>query len=54
MITVAPIPHPVDLSDTPAEFRFPAPALGQHTDEILLELGYSASAIARLRADKVV
>lgn len=31
-----------------------APLLGQHTDEILAELGYSAKRIAELHADKVV
>jgi crotonobetainyl-CoA:carnitine CoA-transferase CaiB-like acyl-CoA transferase len=32
----------------------PPPALGQHTDAILAELGYDAPAIAALRANKVV
>lgn len=31
----------------------PAPALGEHTDEVLAELGYSASAIKALRADGI-
>ena len=30
------------------------PALGQHTDAILTELGYDATAIAKLRAEGVV
>jgi crotonobetainyl-CoA:carnitine CoA-transferase CaiB-like acyl-CoA transferase len=42
------------LSATPGEIRTPAPALGQHNDEILGGLGYSASAIADLRKRKVV
>ena len=46
--------HPVDLSETPAGvFRSP-PRLGQHTDEILHELGYDAGSIKALRADGVV
>jgi crotonobetainyl-CoA:carnitine CoA-transferase CaiB-like acyl-CoA transferase len=47
-------PTPVDLSETPGSFRHRAPTLGEHTDEILKELGYSGEAIAGLRARKVV
>lgn len=32
----------------------PVPALGQHTDAILSELGYEAAAIARLRQEKAI
>ena len=32
----------------------PVPALGQHSESILAELGYSGSDIARLRADNVI
>jgi itaconate CoA-transferase len=32
----------------------PIPALGEHTDKILAELGYSAADVARLRADGAV
>jgi formyl-CoA transferase len=34
--------------------RRPAPLQGEHTDEVLAECGYSADAIASLRARKVV
>jgi formyl-CoA transferase len=32
----------------------PMPEPGQHTAEVLRELGYDAAAIEKLRADKVV
>ncbi len=47
-------PTPVDLSETPGTFRAPAPALGQHTDAILAELGYAAADIQALRDKGVV
>jgi crotonobetainyl-CoA:carnitine CoA-transferase CaiB-like acyl-CoA transferase len=45
---------PVQLSETPSVPLTPAPTLGQHTDEILGELGYSRERIAELRAAEVV
>jgi len=47
-------PHPVDMSALDAGFRRPAPRLGEHTDEILAELGYAAADITALRAKGVV
>jgi crotonobetainyl-CoA:carnitine CoA-transferase CaiB-like acyl-CoA transferase len=42
--------NPIKLSRTHEELFTPAPALGQHTDEVLTELlGYSLSTIAELR-----
>jgi crotonobetainyl-CoA:carnitine CoA-transferase CaiB-like acyl-CoA transferase len=46
--------EPVKLSRTPLTIRRRAPTLGEHTDQILQELGYGAEDIARLRAERVV
>lgn len=47
-------PTPVDLSETPGRFRHRAPTLGEHTDEILTELGYRPDEIDLLRASNVI
>lgn len=41
--------HPARFAETPAALGGPAPTLGQHTDELLAELGYDDVAIAALR-----
>ena len=45
---------PVRLSGHTATVRRPPPLLGEHTDEVLAELGYSAAAIASLHQRGVV
>jgi crotonobetainyl-CoA:carnitine CoA-transferase CaiB-like acyl-CoA transferase len=54
-------PKPVPLADTavrlsatPGSIRHRAPMLGEHTDEVLREIGYSGEEIAALRAGEVV
>lgn len=45
---------PVRFSKTPAHIRGMAPALGQHTEDILLELGLSREELRRLEGEGVV
>jgi crotonobetainyl-CoA:carnitine CoA-transferase CaiB-like acyl-CoA transferase len=40
---------PVEMSATPGSIQGPAPELGQHTEEVLLEVGYSWEEIEALR-----
>ena len=42
------------LSATPASIRLPPPTLGQDTDAVLGELGYTRDEVAELRASGVV
>lgn len=44
----------IGLSRTPAQFRRAPPELGEHTDEVLAEVGYDAAAIAALRTTGIV
>jgi crotonobetainyl-CoA:carnitine CoA-transferase CaiB-like acyl-CoA transferase len=46
--------QPITLSRTPSRLTQAAPAYGEHNDEVLLELGYSADAIESLREKKVI
>ena len=53
--TSAPVADtPFSLSETQTGVRQRAPLLGEHTDQILTELGYKPSEIAALRAARVV
>ena len=45
--------NPIKMSDSPSDVKR-SPLLGEHTDEVLAELGYGADQIAALRAEKVI
>ena len=44
---------PFSMSASPLEARRASPALGEHTDEVLAELGYDAEQVQRLRDEGV-
>ena len=46
--------QPIELSRTPSEIRSASPERGEHTDEVMRELGYSDEQIADLRRRIVI
>ncbi len=48
------ITNPIHLSETPASIRMPAPEFSQHTEEILLELGYTWEDIAQFKEARMI
>jgi crotonobetainyl-CoA:carnitine CoA-transferase CaiB-like acyl-CoA transferase len=45
---------PLTFSATPGDIRTPAPALGEHTDILLTEVGYTPAQISAFRGDGVI
>jgi len=45
--------NPIKMSDSPSEVTR-SPLLGEHTEEVLVELGYTKDQIATLRAEGAV
>jgi len=48
------IGNPIKMSETPVTYRRPPPTMGQHTDEVLQELGLDAAELERLRKGGVI
>jgi formyl-CoA transferase len=45
--------NPIKMSDSPTDVRR-SPLLGEHTDEVLAQLGYAAEEVAALRSEGAV
>jgi formyl-CoA transferase len=45
--------NPIKLSDSPTDVTR-SPLLGEHTDQVLAELGYAAADLESLRSNKVI
>ena len=45
--------NPIKMSDSETEVKR-SPLLGEHTEEVLAQLGYGAQEIAELRAERVI
>jgi formyl-CoA transferase len=45
--------NPIKMSDSPTEVER-SPLLGEHTDEVLAELGFAAGEIAEMRTQKAI
>ena len=45
---------PINMSDTPPRFFRAAPLLGEHTEEVLAQLGYDGTTLKELRASGVI
>jgi len=48
------IGFPIKFSETPGQIRSPAPFIGEHTEEVLQDLGYAREQIDELRQGQVI
>jgi crotonobetainyl-CoA:carnitine CoA-transferase CaiB-like acyl-CoA transferase len=49
--TAKSIANPIRFSSTPVSYRLPPPLLGEHTPQVLQELGYTADAVRALATE---
>jgi crotonobetainyl-CoA:carnitine CoA-transferase CaiB-like acyl-CoA transferase len=45
---------PIRMSETPVDRYTAPPALGEHTEAVLTEIGLAAADIARLRTQRII
>jgi formyl-CoA transferase len=45
--------NPIKLSDSPTEVKR-SPLLGEHTEQVLAQLGYTVDQITAMRAERVI
>ena len=48
------VANPINLSKTPASLRLPAPEFGQHSEEILIGLGYTWEDIVSFKEQGII
>jgi len=48
------VSNPIKLSKTPATMRIPAPEFAQHTEEVLMELGYTWEEIRQFKQEGII
>ncbi len=46
--------YPIHFSENSAGTCLPAPAIGEHTDEILKDIGYSSEDISKMKTDNII
>lgn len=48
------IANPIKMSESPASYRFPPPLLGEHTEAVLRESGYTPRQIQQLKDEQAI
>ena len=48
------VANPINFSKTQATIRMPAPEFGQHTEEVLLEYGYTWEDIEQFKKQRII